>query len=180
MIEYRRPSLDEAGIFAALHVQCWREAYKDIVPAELLAQVTPEKRIDMWRDVPVNPTRIVIGAYDEGIAVGLAVAGAPHDNIRENEDGQLAALYVLEKFHRLGIGRALVQQCAAQWLAMGGHSISLSVLAKNRTARTFYESMGARFLKSSVYGWDGVPIPTAIYIWDDLPALIGKDRQSLP
>ena len=171
MIEFRRPRADEAETFAALHVQCWREAYKDIVPAELLAQVTPAKRLPMWRDITLNPARIIIGAYVDGAAAGLAVAGLPHDSIHDSEDGQLAALYIRQEYHRLGIGRALVNRCAAAWLAMGGHSLSLSVFAANNSSRAFYEAMGARFMHLSEYIWDGVPLPTAIYIWDDLTKL---------
>lgn len=172
MITYRRPRVDEAEVFATIHVNCWREAYEGIIPADYLAQQTPEKRKRMWGEVTVNPDRIVIGAYLDGQAVGFALAGKPVEQLYENEDGQLAALYILQKFHRMGIGRALVKQSAAQWMGMGGHSMSLATFEANTPARRFYEALGARILKFREDNWDGMTFSTVIYVWADLPALI--------
>ncbi len=170
---YRRPTSDEAEVFAALHVQCWKESYRGIVPDSLLDAAKPEDRFEMWRNIVVNPRRIVIGAWVEGEPVGFAVAGEPHERILENEDGQLAALYILQRFHRRGIGRELVRQAAEQWQAMGGTSMTIGVLAANTRARAFYESLGAELVKTGTYNWSGHELPDCVYFWRDL-AKIGK------
>ena len=56
-----------------------------------------------------------------------------------------------------------------------GHALALGVLAENKRARLFYESLGGKLIKTGTYEWDGFPLADAIYNFDDLPALIGKD-----
>ena len=167
-ITYRKPKPEEAEAFAALHVQCWKESYRGIVPDLLLDAAKPADRHEMWHNIVVNPRRIVIGAWVDGEPAGFAVAGEPHERILEDEDGQLAALYILWRFHRMGIGRAMVRQVAKQWIGMGGKSISLGVLAANTGARQFYEKLGAQLVRTDTYHWDGHDLPNCIYIWHDL------------
>ena len=168
MITYRKPQPEEAEAFAALHVQCWQESYRGFVPNHLLDSAKPEDRFAMWRDITVNPRRIVIAAFDGGLPVGFTVAGEPHERILEDDDGQLAALYILKTHQRLGIGRELVIRAATEWLAMGGHSMSFSVFAENLTAIKFYEALGAAHVKDDVFDWGGTKLPTKTYLWQNL------------
>ena len=168
MITYRKPKPEEADAFAALHVLCWQQSYRGFVPDHLLDSAKPHDRFSMWHDITVNPRRIVLAAFDGNQPVGFAVAGEPHEKILEDENGQLAALYILNSHQRLGIGRELVGRAARAWLAMGGHSMSLSVLAGNLGAIRFYEALGAAFVKDDIYDWAGTQLPTKSYIWSDL------------
>ena len=168
MISYRKPRPDEAEVFAALHVRCWQESYRGFVPDHLLDSAKAEDRIEMWRNVPINPRRVVIGAYEGDQAIGFAVAGEPHERILEDEDGQLAAIYIAKSHHRLGIGRELVKRSAAEWQAMGGHSLSVCVLEGNTQAIAFYEKMAAKFVKNDMHDWGGNKLPVRIYLWPDL------------
>ena len=167
-ITYRKPKPEEAEAFAGLHVQCWQESYRGFVPDHLLDSAKPEDRFAMWRDVTINPRRIVIGAFDRHQPVGLAVAGQPHERILDDEDGQLAALYILKSHQRLGIGRELVRRVATVWLAMGGRSMSFSVLDGNASAIKFYEALDAVLVKRGHFDWHGTNLPTRIYVFDDL------------
>ena len=167
-VKFRRPEPEEAETFAALHVQCWREAYRDIVPAELLAGMTPNKRLPMWQASLVNPQRFVLGAYADDAPAGFIISG-PSDvkNIPE-QDGHLWALYITASQHRKGIGRQLVYAATQHWLDRGGKSMTIGVLAENKPARAFYESLGTKLLKYNTYNWDGCDLPDCLYIWDDL------------
>lgn len=171
MIEYRRPRLDEAEAFAALHVQCWREAYVGFVPPELMSTFSTERRLPMWQAVTTHPERFVLAAYDEGKPVGFVISGSTDEKHIENQDGHLWAIYIASKYHRIGIGRELIAAAAADWFAKGGKSITLGVLAKNASARLFYEKLGARFVKTSTYDWDGYKLDDAIYVFEDLAFL---------
>ena len=170
--EYRRPTFDEAETMAALHVQCWKEAYAGIVPDELMAKFDVGQRTPMWQKSLGDAKRVVIAAYDEDKAVGFVIAGQPLEHIFEGEDGHIAAVYILASHYRLGIGRKLIALAAQQWLAQGGQSLALGVLAENVRARNFYESLGARLVKTGTYDWDGYPLKDAIYVFEDLPLLI--------
>ena len=171
MIEYRRPLLDEAETMASLHVQCWREAYTRFLPSELMSTFSTERRLPMWQSVIPNPERFVLAAYDEAKPVGFVICGLTEEKHIENQDGHLWAIYIASQYHRKGIGRELIAAAAIDWLAKGGKSITLGVLAENINARLFYERMGARLVKTSTYDWDGYNLADAIYVFEDLTSL---------
>lgn len=168
---YRRPEAHEAEALAALHVQCWREAYSAIIPAVLVASFDAAKRIPHWRKYIGDPSRIVIVAFDDGAPVGLVNAGVADEIYFEGQDGHIAALYVLASHHKRGIGRRLVGTVAETWQQRGGTTLAAGVLAENLSARRFYEALGARFVKSGTYVWDGHELPDAIYVFEDLKKL---------
>jgi GNAT superfamily N-acetyltransferase len=155
-----------------MHVQCWREAYAEIVPAKLLASFDASKRVDHWRKYIADPSRIVLAAFDNSVPVGLVNAGIADETYFEGQDGHIAALYVLASHHKMGIGRRLVGGVADLWLKRGGKTLAVGVLAENLKARRFYEALGARFVRAGTYVWDGYELPDAIYVFEDLPSLI--------
>jgi ribosomal protein S18 acetylase RimI-like enzyme len=172
LIDYRRPRLDEAETFAALHVQCWREAYAGFLPPELISTFSTERRLPMWQAVIPNPDRFVLAAYHEAKPVGFIISGSTLENHIENQDGHIWAIYIASQYHRKGIGCELIAAAATDWLAKDGKSMTLGVLAENVSARLFYEKLGARLVKTSTYDWDGYKLADAIYVFEDLTSLI--------
>jgi len=175
-IAIARPERGEAAELAALHIACWREAYRDIVPEEQLARADLEKRSAVWERAIADPERIVLATYETGAPVGFMLAGAPTETLFEGIDGHVSALYVAASHYRLGLGRRLMAGAAAQWLARGGKSLALGVLAANHRARSFYEGMGGRLVSEGIYQWDGHDLPDAVYVFDDLAALAERTR----
>ena len=47
------------------------------------------------------------------------------------------------------------------------------VIAGNKGARAFYETLGAELLLEQPFNWDGMDLVEAGYGWRDLPALVG-------
>ncbi len=170
-VTYRRPMPEEAQAFAALHVQCWREAYPPYVPADLLASFSAEKRLPMWEGVLATAERIVIGAYVADQPVGFIIAGPAPEQLITSQDGHVWALYIAAAQHRRGIGRNLMAQAAAKWRARGGTSLTVGVLRDNQPARVFYESLGAKLTRTGTYDWDGHELADCIYWIDDLAKL---------
>jgi ribosomal protein S18 acetylase RimI-like enzyme len=171
LIEYRRPRLDEAEAMAALHVQCWREAYSGIVPQAILDGSDPKEMAPRWLDHISNVDRYVMAAFNNNEAVAFINQGAPVEKIFDEMDGHIAALYVAQNYYRQGIGRNLLAMAARDWLDKGGHSICLGVLSENTRARKFYESVGGRAVKASIFNWKGSELPDTIYLFDNLSAL---------
>jgi ribosomal protein S18 acetylase RimI-like enzyme len=169
---YRRPTRDEAEAMAALHVQCWREAYANIVPNSLLEKSAASSRLSIWRDSLDDEKRSVFAAFEDETAIGFIVAGKSKQENFEGEDGHIFMLYLRSSYHRRGIGRQLLKLAAGQWLKQGGHSLSLSVLTANKSAIKFYEGMGASLVRVGTYKWDEYELPNAIYVFENLPALI--------
>ena len=157
---------------AALHVQCWREAYSEIVPRELLATFSAEKRIPLWEKVIPDLERFALAAFDGDAPVGFVISGPGAERYIEDQDGNLDTIYIAASHYRRGIGRELLARAAQDWLARGGRTMTVGVLAQNLRARSFYESQGAKLAKLTTYNWDGHVLPDAIYVFEDLKRLI--------
>jgi ribosomal protein S18 acetylase RimI-like enzyme len=165
------PTPSDAEAIARLHVTSWREAYAGVIPADILANVDLADRAARWRSY------LGAGGYPTFLAL---VAGEPAGFIRtgqlgeplcEGADGHIYALYILQRFHRRGIGRRLMGLAAAEWLQQGGKSISVGVLTANQGARAFYEALGARFVRPDTCEWDGHILDESIYLFENLPEL---------
>ena len=146
-IVYRRPEVAEAKAMAALHVACWGEAYRGMVPDHLLDHVDMAEREAAWRRNLNDGRKFVCGAFAHAQPCGFVLASPNSDPALAPADGQIAALYVLARFHRRGIGRHLLAAAARWWIAQGGQTLGLGVLAGNSGARAFYERMGGRLLR---------------------------------
>ena len=163
-LSYRRPMPEEARTFAALHVQCWREAYVPYVPPELMAGFSVEKRLPMWEGVLATAERMVFGAYDGTMPVGFIIAGPTPEQLIDKQDGHVWALYIASAYNRRGIGATLMAMAAEKWLARGGETFTIGVLRANEPARRFYEALGALLVKESTYDWDGHQLEDCIYL----------------
>jgi ribosomal protein S18 acetylase RimI-like enzyme len=167
-----RPDGNLAEELARVHIACWCEAYHAIVPASVLQAAELEQHITKWQGFLADPERIIYAASTEENAVaGFVSAGPPSEILFDGMDGHVAALYILESFHRQGLGRRLLGAAAKQWLSRGGHSLALGVLAENHQARRFYESLGAKLVRTGTFEWYGHPLPDAIYVFENLAEL---------
>ncbi|WP_373502902.1 GNAT family N-acetyltransferase [Aestuariivirga sp.] len=173
-IAIRRPGPDEAPAFAALHVACWKEAYRGIVPDKILASAGPDGWLSVWQGALADSARIVLGACDGGEPVGFILAGPPLDPLTEGIDGQIYALYIRSNHQRRGIGRRLMGTAARAWLGRGGIALTLGVLEGNSPARNFYEALGGRQVTTAAYDWEGYPLSDAIYVFEDLAGLADR------
>ncbi|WP_421694243.1 GNAT family N-acetyltransferase [Aestuariivirga sp.] len=170
-ILYTVPGPKDAGTIAQLHVASWREAYARMIPPEILAGIDLADRTARWQSylaVPGNPTWL---ASVDGVAAGFIRAGRLSEPLVEGADGHIYALYVLHRFYRMGIGRALLARVATQWREADGHALSLGVLTANHPARAFYEALGARLVTDDSYEWDGHLLPESIYVFENLAEL---------
>ncbi len=126
----------------------------------------------MWQASIPNTDRFVLAAYENEKVLGFVISGPSDEKHIENQDGHLWGLYIAADYGRRGIGRHLIASAAADWIAKGGTSMTIGVLAENIRARSFYEALGAKLVKLGTYEWGGFPLPDTVYIFDDLASLI--------
>jgi ribosomal protein S18 acetylase RimI-like enzyme len=169
--DHRRPRADEAEAMAALHVQCWREAYGPILPAAILDGIDMAQRRSAWEAHLAQADSFVLAAFGEDGPCGFVMARRNTDPGLPGADGQIAALYVLSRHYRQGLGRQLLGAAAGWWRTRGGASLGVNVLAANVRARAFYESLGARQVRTGSYDWGGHALPDAAYIFENLHKL---------
>jgi GNAT superfamily N-acetyltransferase len=103
---------------------------------------------------------------DRGELVGFA-KGKPHDGGVPGFAGELNKIYVLQRFHRQGVGRLLLCNVARRFLERGVTSMLLFGEATN-PSNGFYEAFGAERLYSPSGEFHGG------YGWRDLHQLVAK------
>ncbi len=126
---------------AMTHVAAWHEAYADILPRDVLASVTIDRRRSGWVRALADPKRQNIVCDFDGEVAGFASFGTSRDGDATPDTAELIGLYVHPRYWRRGVGRALWIAVAEQvdaWYA----ATTLWVLRDNVRARRFYESVG--------------------------------------
>jgi ribosomal protein S18 acetylase RimI-like enzyme len=170
-VTYALPGPADAEAIARLHVESWRETYEGMIPPDILADSDLADRTLRWRsylEISGYPTFL---AQAEGTAAGFIRAGRLGEPLVEDADGHIYALYILQRFHRRGIGRKLMGLAAEAWLQQGGKAFSVGVLSANLGARAFYEALGARYVRPDVEVWQDHSLPESIYLFENLPDL---------
>lgn len=115
-----------------MHVQAWKDAYRGLVPDEVLDNRSLERCTAMWeRDIPSGG--VWVGLSNDKI-VGFASVGPSREPDTEHE---LYAIYVLASAYDTGLGFALASAALE-----GKTDVGLWVFEDNPRARRFYERFG--------------------------------------
>lgn len=140
----RADSIDAASI-SKIHVETWRSAYRNLLPASVLTDQSVEHRLSFWStelragNSSTNRTWV---AEDAGEVIGFVSVGPCRDSDRANPtDWELFAIYLLEAHWGRGIGRDLAVQ-ALRSIPPIASSVSLWVLSGNERAINFYQQLG--------------------------------------
>ena len=136
----RAPRADEIDRLARVHVRCWQETYRGLMPDAVLDDPgLPAARERFWTaaltDERYRPNRVAVAERD-GELVGVAMSGPPL------EDGttwttHLYLLYVLAAHHGTGAGPALLAAVTDRAEVTG-----LWVADPNPRAQAFYRRHG--------------------------------------
>lgn len=146
IVHLRRAHRDDARGIAEVHVETWREAYRDLLPAGFLNALSVEAREEYWSHELdcMSPERRPWVAEANGHIVGFACAGASREEATIESTGEIYALYVLPDCWARGVGRNLLKHVERDLVEHGYSEAVQWVLADNRRARAFYELAGWR------------------------------------
>jgi GNAT superfamily N-acetyltransferase len=175
----RRAEPADATAIAQVRVDAWRSTYKGLIPDAYLAGMKVEDSATLWNRVlsaPPNRTNTFVAELGEtvvGFASGLMLAEPKH-----GFDAELSAVYLQREAQRFGIGRRLVREVAAAQRGHGATGLIVWVIAGNKGARAFYESLGAELVIEQPFNWDGMDLVEAGYGWRDLAPLIAAHQSS--
>jgi ribosomal protein S18 acetylase RimI-like enzyme len=123
----RPATSDDLAAVGRVHARSRNAAYAGLLPAEALAQVTPERQEAVWRErVAEAPQRsaLLVATYD-GEVVGFTQGEA------RGEVGHLNALHLLPERHGSGAGQALHDALLARFAAWGCDRATLYVVRGN-------------------------------------------------
>ena len=169
-----RPAvLDDADSIAEVNIQSWRETYPGIMPAARLASLDQDRCAQNWKrnlQADVNPASVVLVAEMDSRIVGFVSGGANRrpgncsTGASANCDCELMTLYLLQSFHRQGIGRSLFDAFRGKMRSQGYTSMVVWVAAKN-PATLFYASMGGIRSDSRTEMIGDAELPELAYIY---------------
>ncbi len=160
----------DAATIAALHIEIWRETYRDLAPPEIFSAMDVNVRLRRWHGILADPARTTLLAEIDGALAGFGLCGSPGHPIFEAR-GEIKNLFVGSAFARRGIGRRLMAAMATILEDHGHAGVGLGVVVGNAPAIAFYESRGGR--RAGTYTDPGPMWPSnnLLYVWDDLAAL---------
>jgi len=153
----RREELLEA---AALVIESWRWAYRDIFDADYLAGLAH----GAWHEN-------MLKAYDEGKRPLLLFDQGEllgYCNFRKSnedaypDDGMINAIYLREDAVSRGYGHALMTRAEEELRAQGYQNLVLDVLSKNARAIAFYRAHGYVKVGDRKHSWGDREYPLDI------------------
>ncbi|MFS0765755.1 MULTISPECIES: GNAT family N-acetyltransferase [Peribacillus] len=167
----REATVSDAEGIAIVHVDCWRTTYKNIIPSDFLDKLSYEKRKDLWiKNITSDGKYVYVAENSEGKIVGFIDGGKREKNQVENS-GDLTAIYILENFQKMGIGKKLIKELFLKFEALGFKTIFVEVLEDNKS-RYFYEAFGADLLKTEKIKMAGAEMNLLVYVWKDISPVL--------
>ena len=106
--------------------------------------------------------------------VGFA-DGGPEREGNQTYQGELYSIYILEEYHRRGVGRKLVSAIAQSLLACQMSSMLLWVLKDNHPSRRFYEALGGEYVGQKAISIGGASILEVAYGWKNIDVLASQE-----
>jgi ribosomal protein S18 acetylase RimI-like enzyme len=143
-VHLRRAAEGDATAIAEVHVETWRSAYRDILPAAYLDRLDRNRREEFWRrEIETLPRERRPWIAEAGSrVVGFVSAGPSRDSDADLDTGEVYAIYVRPECWDRGIGRHLFDHAVRDLRAWSYRNATLWVLAANTRARDFYEKSG--------------------------------------
>lgn len=168
-VSLRHASATDVAAIGRIQVTTWRDAYRDLIPDDILANITSEK-------IEVFVTEILSGLHEGTFVlvcemgmcpIGFCIGG-PERSEREEQGsfGEIYSMYVLPAYQRLGLGKALIRQAAGVLRSNGMAGLSLWVLQGNISALRFYQNMGGVMKETKQFEAFGATLDVQKMFWE--------------
>lgn len=138
----RKASAEDYKAIGHIIYTAWRETYKGLINDTFLNSMTEEMFSESARKRGTNTT---IMCFDGDKAVGVCVYIKARDKDLAASCGEVQAIYILDEYKNMGLGRKLIEAAENELRALGFTAVSLWVLKGNNNATGFYKRMGYAF-----------------------------------
>lgn len=145
MFNIKYAKITDSDILGQIHSQSWKAAYKNIIPDEILNNITAEKRAKFFEKAIADGLEEDAIIYQDDTALGLICIGKCRDLNLDNSFGEIWGIYLLPEYWNLGIGSRLMNWGINELRNKGYSKIALWVLEDNLNAIKFYEKHGFKF-----------------------------------
>jgi RimJ/RimL family protein N-acetyltransferase len=141
-VDIRSATPADADRIARVHIDSWREAYADVVPADYLAALDVDRRAEEWRQHLSDLGRgsSVWVAQEGDQVLGFASLGPSTDEDADRTTLEIHAIYLEPSAWGQGVARELMRTVLAS--VQPGVVVTLWVLDANERARHFYRRNG--------------------------------------
>jgi ribosomal protein S18 acetylase RimI-like enzyme len=133
---------EDAEAIAQIHIASWRVAYRGIIPAAILDQLSVSQWTEDWKKRLQPSEHLTFVLETNGILQGWASIGPARDENAKRETGELYGIYLDPQCWSKGLGTSLYLRTENAMLASGFKEASLWVLEANVRAQSFYGRMG--------------------------------------
>ena len=162
---------EDAEAIARLHVEVWRETYRDMAPPAVFQALDVGARLPRWQMLltAADGRHGTILAEEDGTLAGFGHYGAP-SHPAFGALGEVKNLYVARRFARRGIGRKLLRAMAGRLRQQGYPGVGIGVVVDNHPARSFYEAEGGEHIASFIDPGPNWRSSNVIYAWHGFAA----------
>ncbi len=163
----RKAKTEDAHKVAFINAESWQTTYKGIVAQSFLETITPEQQFPRAKRLVGSSDLSCIVAENQqtGDIAGFACFGKNREP-KVDADCELQAIYLLEKYQGLGIGKMLFDFGVQELKEKSKQRMTVSVFEANKQARAFYERQGAKQIPNDHVDLAGVRYITSTYIWN--------------
>ncbi len=133
---------------AELHVRAWRAAYRGILAAQLLDDLSVDLREQSWRSLlaaeePAGFT--LVAPDDEGAIAGFCSIALPsRDEDAALRTAEITATYVDPSRWGRGLGRSLMEETVGRLREGSWEAVTLWTFMRNAQGRAFFARCGFR------------------------------------
>jgi len=135
---------DDSYEYAALHVNCWKDAYKGIISDDYLDNMTKEldQRVESCRKTLSDPgdTEFYCAMLGDDM-IGRLIFHKSRDKDKPDA-GEIGAIYLLADYWGKGYGKQMMEFALNELYRKGLQETITWVLEENKRARLFYEKCG--------------------------------------
>lgn len=134
----RAPGVGDADELGRVHVQVWREAYGEHMPAGFLEELDPVSSAQCWKlrfEMDEPDGIVVVATGPDAQIVGFASAGPTRDPDAPTA-WELYSINVLDAHHGSGVADQLIDAAIAH------RPVTLWVIRDNARAGSFYRRHG--------------------------------------
>jgi ribosomal protein S18 acetylase RimI-like enzyme len=131
---------DDVDQLSAVFLDCWRISYAQVMPASLVAAMTPQKARSLWADALERPDQTILAATgDEPPHIVVGLVGF---ELQADGAGYVSSLYVSPHLQGGGVGRLLLSGAEKELRDAGARTARLWVFEENAPSRAFYVRQG--------------------------------------
>ena len=162
-MKIRHATQSDFQAIAAIHIESWKDAYSDVLPAEFLDSKINRVFLKHWNEIEIQNEDIILVAEENFVIGFIAVWCRPIPFIDN--------LHVRPSQRCRRIGSDLMKAVAKELINKGHKTAYLWVFESNEKAIRFYERLGGAQKEQSMKNVFGYEVLSRKIEWNDLTTI---------